>query len=1383
VAPLAEVLGESPAIRAVRATVERLLAHGVEGRRLPPLLIQGETGTGKGLLARAIHRAGPRSAGPLVEVNCAAIPETLLEAELFGFERGAFTDARQPKAGLFQTAHQGTLFLDEVGLLSEGVQAKLLKVLEDHSVRRLGSTRSEPADVALVAATSEDLRDAIRARRFREDLYHRLAVVTVQLPPLAERGPDILPLAEHFLERACADYGLAGKRLTPDARAALCAYAWPGNVRELANVMERAALITESPVVTAAALGLLTPTGLENTEPARHEKPRRSRGATGTAERAQLLEALTDTQWNIARAAARLQMPRGTLRYRIEKLGLTRNGASTPAPAGPSVARASPEPMPPVRARPRRSAGAWERRQLAFLRASLVPASDRDARVEIGRVPEILVDKVEAFGGRVEALGPLSLVAAFGVEPVEDAPRRAAHAAIAMRKAIERAWLATSHPVGTKIAIHATQGLVGQAGEGSVIDAAATSQAHVVLEALMTAVERDAILVSPAAARALERRFTLVPIGVVEPAGGRGYRLEGLEQPGLAPRGGMTPFVGRDSELEQVHRALARAETSHGQVVALVGEPGVGKSRLVWEIAHAHRAHGWLVLQGAAVSYGTATPYLPVVNLLRTYFQVGDQDEPRAIRAKVTQKLLALDPALESTLPAILALLDAPVEDRGWEMLSPPARRQHTINALKQLLLRESQAQPLLVVVEDLHWIDAETQAALDRLVESLPAARLLLLVNYRPEYRHDWSGKTYYLQLRLDALLPEQARELLETLLGGDVGLAPVKPLLLARTEGNPFFLEEGVRSLVDDGVLLGDRGAYQLVKAPEAIDVPGTVQAILAARIDRLPADDRDLLQIASVVGTDVPVAVLAAVAGRAADALADGLARLQSAELLYETTLVPDTVYTFKHALTHEVAYDSLLPEQRRALHARIVEAIEALYPDRLAEHVERLAHHAFRGEVWEKAVAYLQQAGARAAARSAHRAAVAWYEQALSVLQRMPETRETQEQSVDLRLELRMAHWWAGELGKLLPSLREAERLARTLGDQRRLGWVWSWIGQYLLVTGDSSQALAYAQNAENIGVSFGDVRLTAAARYVLGWACHTAGDFLRAEDLLGKVVQGSQGNMDPLMARLSAAARWSLAVPLGERGAFHDAITQAQEGIQVAEKKGDPYSLISGYWGLGHVCSLKGDLSRAGAMLERALTLARGWNFPIQSAYIAAQLGHVYAWSERATEGLALVRQACADLESAGVVAFHSLAVAHLSEACRLAGRLDYAHAAAARALSLARERGERGREAEALRLLGDVAAHPERLDATAAVGQYSQALAQASELGMRPTMAHCHLGLGRLAGQTGDAEKAQTHLTTAAAMYRDMGMEFWLAQTEMASRSVGLVARRVEDTP
>src|SRR5215470_8731616 len=254
--PLAELVGESPAMEAVRDQVRRLLTPRETGRKLPSVLLNGETGTGKGLVARTIHRAGPRSGGPFVDVNCAAIPETLLEAELFGFERGAFTDARRSKPGLFQAAHRGTIFLDEVGLLPEVMQAKLLKVLEDRTVRRLGATRDEPVDVWIVTATNEDLRVAIRERRFREDLYHRLAVLTVALPPLRERGDDIVTLGENFLARVCADYGVPIKAFTDDARASLRAHAWPGNVRELSNVVERAVLQSGGDVITGAQLGL-----------------------------------------------------------------------------------------------------------------------------------------------------------------------------------------------------------------------------------------------------------------------------------------------------------------------------------------------------------------------------------------------------------------------------------------------------------------------------------------------------------------------------------------------------------------------------------------------------------------------------------------------------------------------------------------------------------------------------------------------------------------------------------------------------------------------------------------------------------------------------------------------------------------------------------------------------------------------------------------------------------------------------------------------------------------------------------------------------------------------------------------------------------------------
>src|SRR5438093_4012812 len=303
--PMAELLGESAGIKAVREKLRRLIERHHELRRVPPVLIEGETGTGKGLLARIIHRAGPRPDGPFVDVNCAAIPETLLEAEMFGFERGAFTDARRAKPGLFQTAHRGTIFLDEVALLPEPLQAKLLTVLEERTVRRLGSTRNEPVDVWIIAGTNEDLAGAVGARRFREDLYHRLAVLTITLPPLRERGDDVVRLAEQFLASACADYGLPPKTLAANARETLLAYPWPGNVRELGNVIERVALLSDATVVSGAMLALpqYAVRGSDDVDEAR---PSRFLEAVARVEREHLLDALRETDWNISRAAARL---------------------------------------------------------------------------------------------------------------------------------------------------------------------------------------------------------------------------------------------------------------------------------------------------------------------------------------------------------------------------------------------------------------------------------------------------------------------------------------------------------------------------------------------------------------------------------------------------------------------------------------------------------------------------------------------------------------------------------------------------------------------------------------------------------------------------------------------------------------------------------------------------------------------------------------------------------------------------------------------------------------------------------------------------------------------------------------------------------------------
>ena len=409
-------------------------------------------------------------------------------------------------------------------------------------------------------------------------------------------------------------------------------------------------------------------------------------------------------------------------------------------------------------------------------------------------------------------------------------------------------------------------------------------------------------------------------------------------------------------------------------------------------------------------------------------------------------------------------LLDALPDDSPFRQLDPAQRRQRTLTALKRVFCAKARSSLCSWCFEDLHWIDTETQALLDSLVESLPTAQLLLLVNYRPEYQHSWGSKTYYTQLRLDPLAPASAATVLQALLGDDLSLAPLTPLLIARTAGNPFFLEESVRTLVETGGLVGETGAYRLAQPLHSIQVPATVQAVWRPASTGCRQKPSACCRPPRSLARRCSLPLLVAIADLPDTELYRHLSTLQAAEFLYETRLFPELEYTFKHALTHEVAYGSLLHERRRALHARTVEALEGLAGDRVAEQVERLAHHALRGEVWEKALGYCRQVGEKALARSAHREAVGYFEQALSALSQLPEQHATREQAVDLRLALRTALMPSGDFGRILAALREAESLAAALDDPRRLGQVSVVLSRYFYTMGVYDQAIAAAQRA-------------------------------------------------------------------------------------------------------------------------------------------------------------------------------------------------------------------------------------------------------------------------------------------------------------------------------
>jgi tetratricopeptide (TPR) repeat protein len=766
---------------------------------------------------------------------------------------------------------------------------------------------------------------------------------------------------------------------------------------------------------------------------------------------------------------------------------------------------------------------------------------------------------------------------------------------------------------------------------------------------------------------------------------------------------GLTRFVGRDTELALLRRGLAQAAAGHGQVMALVGEPGMGKSRLVWEFTHVALTPGWLVLEASGASYGRATAYLPIRDLLRAYFRLEEHDDARHVREKLTGKLLALDPSLGTALPALLDLFEVPGDAGEWRRLAAEEQARRTREAVRALILRESREQPVLLALEDLQWIDADTQLVLDELVEHLAAARVFLLANYRPEYRHGWSGASYYTQLRLDPLAPAMAEDLLRALVGGDPALAPLRALLIERTEGNPFFLEESVRSLMETGVLAGERGACRLARPLPAVPIPATVQAVLAARIDRLAPADKQLLQTAAVVGHQVPRSVLEAVAEVAPDTVRSSLARLQAAEMLCETRLFPEVEYCFTHALTHEVAYASLLQERRRLLHARIVEAIERLYADRLVDQASRLAHHAFRGEVWGKALAYLQQ------------------------------TRPADPQaSVDT-----------------------------VVGGPESPGQLW-WAGEHERAVTVGQRDLAIAADFGNFGLRVVSSLRLGQAYHALGDYGRAIEFFGRTVAALSGDLLGERFGMAGLPAVFARA--W-LAWCLAEQGRFAEGLAHAEEGLRMAEDAGHDFSIMVATWGLGSLHVIRGHPDRAVPVLERGLAIERFAGLPFLSPFVAAPLGAAYALSGRPGDAVAVLDTAIERAAAAGLLAGHALRLAWQGEAYLAAGQGERAAEVAARAVHVAEAQKEPGAQAYALLLLAEVAMRQEPAALDRAEAASGQALDIGDRLGMRPVVARAHLALGELSLRAG-RDGPPDHLAAARSMLREMDMRVWLERAE-----------------
>jgi class 3 adenylate cyclase/tetratricopeptide (TPR) repeat protein len=1040
-----------------------------------------------------------------------------------------------------------------------------------------------------------------------------------------------------------------------------------------------------------------------------------------------------------------------------------------------------------------------------------------EAQKILDPVLHVMMDAVHRFEGTVNQVLGDGIMALFGAPLAhEDHALRACYAALAMQEEMRRhrEKLGQSDEFGLQIGIGMNSGEVVVRSIDNDLNIEYSALGHTThLAARMEELAGPgAILVTASTLRQVEGFIQVKSLGVVQ-AKGISRPVDTFEVVGAttartrvqaAAARGLTPFVGRKNETEIFNKLVEQATAGKGQILAMVGEPGMGKSRLVHELTRHRLPPDWLVLEGASVSYGKATPYFPLIEMLRRYFQIADGDSNEKVLDQVVRQILELDNRLKDAIPPSLSLLGAlpdesnsPAAHRNnsssglqdlsemitrFNSMDPQQRRRYTLDAVKRVLIRESQRQPLVVVFEDLHWVDTETQAFLDGLVDSLPMARIMLVVDYRPEFTHAWGDRSYYAQLRVGPLHPTSAEELLHHLLGRNKDLDRLKELLIHRTEGNPFFAEESVRSLVETGVLVGEKGGYRPGVKIDEIRIPGTVQNVVADRIDRLPIEEKHLLQTAAVIGVIVPFGLLRVVSDLADEQLYRYLAHLQSAEFIYESNLFPELEFSFKHALTNEVVYGALLHDRRTALHARTVNALVVTAKGSLEEQWDKLAHHAFLGELWNESVTYLKQAGVQAASRSSFRNAIFYYERALEAMQHLPETTDILRNAVDVRFELRNAFFVLGDFQQGFKYLEEARTYAVKLNDRRRLGMLFNFMTAFWNLEGNSEQAVTSGKQALEYTKGPQHLDLNIVAHYFLGVAYHNLGMYFQANDELKSALSSiGDRKFDQFGTAgiVSVICRSWLVRGLAQLGRFEDAFPCLVQAIQTAAEREHPYSLVYAYYAAGVVLLIKGEFDEAIKRLECGLKVCEASNIAVQRPLVVSCLSDAYAYVGRFNEAIALLeseidhRKWISGIGGQQLPFGKAMRMVWSSETYLTVGRVADAEALAVHVLQVLSSAKDRGSEAWLLRILGDVVSRQSPLNATRALANYSRATELARELGMRPLEAHCYLGLGQLHAHSRNFALAQSELLKAIELYRDMSMHFWLAKADTALRALG----------
>jgi class 3 adenylate cyclase/tetratricopeptide (TPR) repeat protein len=987
-----------------------------------------------------------------------------------------------------------------------------------------------------------------------------------------------------------------------------------------------------------------------------------------------------------------------------------------------------------------------------------------------------MIESVHCYEGTVNQVLGDGFMALFGA-PIshEDHAVRAAAAALAIQRKLAEAPGGAFGDLGAesqvRIGLNSGEVVIRAIGNDLSMDYRAIGPTTHMAARMEQIARPGTILLTGETARLAEGMLDLDALGDLQIKGVSElvpvFELKGLhsQRTRIAARISRvaSPFVGREAEMTELISSLQRMIDGSLELVILHGEPGIGKSRLWYELVHSELAGSCLVLEAAPASYARSTPYAALADCLRRLFEISETDTTGEITTKVAQRLERLQPSASGLAPILLSALDVPTVDREWHRLDPAQKRQKLFEAARALLSRLCEQQPVIVLWEDLHWFDSESLALLRMIIAEPPGDRLLLALTHRPEFEKGWFDGTQHLHLRVDRLSPETTLELVTRLVGSDPKLEDLRALLAERTSGNPFFIEESVRSLADSAVLTGEPGAYSPGASLRGFEIPRTIEAVIAGRIDRLEPDIKELVQVAAVIGNEVPVDLLRRVAGLPQEVFYERLGAAVRTGILVEFQLFPAPIYRFMHSLTHEVVYRSLLKARRAPLHARVVTAMEELYTDRISEHVDRLAQHSREGELWEKALHYHQQASVRAATRWANREAFELIDRGLGMLPRLPEGPARSEAAIKLRLAALAPLLPLGEKEQMVRLLREAEAIARSIDDQRLLGAIYSQLTTALWMCGDSKSALVMGERSLDIANERDDDALRAASRFNIGVVHNSLANFKQAIEFLRGLLCDLSGVLE--RRRLGWAAypsvlcRTFLARSLVYVGEFDEALAHLERGCAIADELDHPYSRAIIREPLGFYHMTLGNFTAATEVFELAMQISRANEVLTMYPAMVGRSAMMLAKVGRHDEALRVAEDAMQrELFRLGGAYTHHWILAGAAAAYAGLGRYEEALARASELEKITAASHERAHFAESLELRGDIQALRGGRFSGQAEQAYRSAIEIAQDRGMRPMAARCFESLGRLLTEAGRPDEAAPTLRVARELYAALGM-------------------------